>query len=71
MAETVVNLFEDSDSYADAKTRIGYLEELEVWESGFVSRIQAAADANSQISSSWGVPERVAALTKKWATVGD
>jgi len=69
MAEVLVSLFEDSGSFAEAKARVGYLEELEVWESGFVSRIEAALDANSQISGSWGVPERVAGLAKKWAAV--
>ena len=70
MAEVLVNLFEDSGSFADAKARVGYLEELDVWESGFIPRIEAAAEANSQISGSWGVPERVAALGKKWSAGG-
>lgn len=70
MAEVLVNLFEDSGSFADAKARVGYLEELEVWEPGFVPRIGAAAEANSQISGSWGVPERVASLMKKWSAGG-
>lgn len=67
MAEVLVSLFEDSGSFSEAKSRIGYLEELTVWESSFVSRIEAALKANSQISGSWNVPERTAALTKKWS----
>jgi nucleoside 2-deoxyribosyltransferase len=67
MAEVVVTLFEESSSFADAKVRVGYLEELTVWETGFNARIQAAVEANSQIDGSWGVPERVAALIKKWS----
>lgn len=67
MAEVLVSLFEDSGSFADAKARIGYLEELDVWQSGFSPRIDAAAETNSQISGSWYVPERAAALVKKWA----
>lgn len=66
MAEILVCLLEDSASFADAKARIGYLEELETWSTGFSARIAAAVDANSQISGSWGVPERVASLVKKW-----
>lgn len=31
MAEILVNLFEDSDSYAEAKGRIGFLEKIDVW----------------------------------------
>lgn len=67
MAEVLVCLFEESGTFADAKARVGYLEELEVWESGFVSRIEGASEANSQISGSWGVSDRVASLAKKWA----
>lgn len=69
MGEVLLNLFEDSNSFQTAKTRIGYLEELELWESSFVPRLEAAAEANSQISGSWGVSERVQALAKKWAGV--
>lgn len=69
MGEVLLNLFEDSSSFIAAKARIGYLEQLEVWESSFVPRLEAAAEANSQILGSWGVPERVQALAKKWAGV--
>jgi hypothetical protein len=67
MAEVLVNLFEDSGSFVAAKTRIGYLEELESWDSAFVPRLEAMVESNSQISGSWGVPDRVQALAKKWA----
>jgi hypothetical protein len=69
MGEVLLNLFEDSSSFASAKSRIGYLEQLDVWDATFVPRLEAALDANSQISGSWGVPERVQALAKKWAGV--
>jgi nucleoside 2-deoxyribosyltransferase len=67
MAEVLMNLFEDSGSFAAAKSRIGYLEDLESWDSSFVPRLGAMLEANSQISGSWGVPERVQKLAKKWA----
>lgn len=70
MAEVLVGLFEESGSFAEAKARIVFLEELEVWEPGFGPRIAAAAQANSQIDGSWGVPQRVAALIKRWAASG-
>jgi len=69
MGEVLMNLFEDSSSFQSAKVRIGYLEQLEVWHSSFIPRLEAAADANSQISGSWGVPERAQALAEKWAGV--
>ncbi len=67
MAEALMNLFEDSGSFASAKARIGYLEELDVWDSSFIPRLEAVPDANSQVSGSWGVSERVEKLAKKWA----
>lgn len=69
VGEVLLNLFEDSSSFIEAKARVGYLEQLEVWGSSFVPRLEAAAEANSQISGSWGVPERVQVLAKKWAGV--
>jgi TIR domain len=70
MAEALVSFFEDSNSFAAARARIGYLEELNMWESGFSSRIESAVKGNSQVSGSWGVSDRVDNLVKKWATNG-
>jgi hypothetical protein len=67
MAEVLVSLFEESTSFATAKERISYLEDLEVWDASFVPRVKAAVNSNSQISESWGVPDRVKELAKKWA----
>ena len=66
MAGVLVSLFEDSGSFAAAKARISYLEQLEVWDSSFVTRLEAALELNSQISGSWGVKERIENLVKKW-----
>lgn len=66
MTETVVRLFENSGSYAIAKERTGYLEELEVWDPSFSNRIRAAVKENSQISGAYGVPARIEALLTKW-----
>jgi TIR domain len=67
MADALVSLFEESGSFADAKNRIGYLEELPVWEKSYRDRVILAAKANGQIAGSWGVPERVERLIKKWS----
>lgn len=67
IAEVLVTLFETSPTFASAKTRVGYLEDLTTWDTSFISRIKSALESNSQISDSWGVPERVAALATKWA----
>jgi nucleoside 2-deoxyribosyltransferase len=67
MGDVLVGLFEQSGSFADAKNRIQYLEELETWEPAYSARIRTAVEGNSQISNSWGVPERVESLVKKWS----
>lgn len=66
MAASVVALFEKSYSFANAKSLMGQLETLEYWETGFSGRIAAAVEANSQVSGSWGVPERVSRLVNEW-----
>ena len=71
MADALVHLFEESDSYGSAKDRIGYLEDLRVWKSAFSSRLRAAERSNSQISAAWGVPDRIQALINKWKGKGD
>ena len=68
MSEAIVSLFEVSNSFAVAKERVEYLEELEVWDPSFAGRISSAAQANSQIDGSWGVPERVKKLLTKWSS---
>ncbi len=66
MADVLLTLFKESGSFAEAKARIGYLEQLETWEPTFSARIRSAAESNSQINGSWGTPARAEALAKKW-----
>lgn len=70
MSEAVVELFEESSSFAEAKVRMDYLEGLELWEPSFSKRIRLAATTNSQIRESWHVPDRVSALIGKWKKRG-
>jgi len=67
MSGAVVTLFEKSWSFAAAKQNMRYLEDIEVWEPSFSARIRAAVQNNNQVSGSFGVPERVETLIKKWA----
>lgn len=66
MANVVVNLFENSGSFAAAKTRIGYVERLKVWDRTYSDRIKRAVETNNQIAGSWGVPDQVDKLIAKW-----
>lgn len=67
MSEILIRLFEESGSFAEAKARMGHAEAMEHWEPSFSTRIRSAAESNSQVAGSWGVPARVEALVKKWA----
>jgi hypothetical protein len=66
MANVVVDLFVESGSFAEAKSNMKLLEEIEVWDAAFPARLRSALKHNSQISGAFGVPERVEALLKKW-----
>jgi hypothetical protein len=71
MADLVVSLFEGSGSFAEAKTHAGWLGELTTWEPSFTKRIRAAVKDNRQVSGSFGVPERVERLLRKWEQQGN
>jgi len=66
MADVLVDLFAGSVSFKDAKTNMGYLNSLTVWASSYPARLRSAVKHNDQVSGSFGVPERVEALIKKW-----
>jgi hypothetical protein len=66
MNEVLVRLFEQSGSFAEAKERIGYVQEFTVSNPSFAKRIRKALESNSQINGSYGVPARVESLAKKW-----
>jgi len=65
IADALIGQFAESNSFKDAKTFMGYLEELTVWEPSYPARIRSAVTHNPQVSESFGVPERVEALIKK------
>lgn len=66
MGQILVQLFEDSGSFDQARERIGFLEEISSWEPGYAGRIRSAVQHNLQVASSWGVAGRVEVLAKKW-----
>jgi len=67
MTHALLNRFENSYSFANAKDNMGLLEEINYWESQFEDRIRKAVESNSQIKESFGVPGRTSRLIKKWA----
>jgi hypothetical protein len=66
MSEVLIRLFENSSSFAEAKLRVGHLEDLEEWDPAFSDRILSAAKNNVQITESFGVVDRVKALVSAW-----
>jgi hypothetical protein len=66
MGEAVIAGFTGSSSYKAAKERMAYVEELTVWDTAFTSSLEAAVKKNPQIADSFGVPERIQKLLKKW-----
>ena len=67
MAEILLAMFESSGSFAAARDHIGYLERLTHWKPSYSKRIRKALKENYEIEHSFTVPDRVAALVKKWA----
>jgi hypothetical protein len=59
MVRTLVTLFEESDTFAKSKQRIGYLEGLDQIDPQLLQRIGVATKNNNQIRDSFGVLERV------------
>ena len=66
MSDVVVALFEKSNSFAEAKERMTYLEELTAWRPDFSERIKTGLEGNSQIHNANRVPDRIAVLLKQW-----
>jgi len=65
MAPAIVRRFEESVSFADAKARMEDVERIKSWTPEMLRALENAVSKNSQISGSWGVPERVRAVINK------
>jgi TIR domain len=66
MADALVNLFAESESFADAKHNMGLLEEITSWKPSYSARLRSAVKHNRQIRESFGVSQRVENLIEKW-----
>jgi len=65
MAESVVQLFETSNSFANAMVNRDLLESLPGWDTSFNGRLRQAAKNNSQVREAFGVPESIERLIKR------
>jgi len=64
-AEAIVNKFESSYSFQNAKENMSILEKINYLDSDLISRIKTAHDTNSQINGSFGVTYRVNQLINR------
>ncbi len=62
MKEGLVKLFEEANTFQEAKDRMTLLEGVSEWPEPLRTRIREAAHANNQIHDAFGVPERVTSL---------
>ena len=62
MSDAIVRRFCISDSFAEAKAICGLIERLPIWKPQYTDELKEALANNSQISGSWGVPERLGRL---------
>lgn len=62
MSRAIVNQFEESGSFADAKRNAALLRSVRQWTPELLRRVDEAIERNGQIESAWGVPTTVRAL---------
>lgn len=72
MAYAVMHKFENSDSYADAKMNLNFVDKIEYWDKKLMTKLKSAGENNSQISRSFGVSEKLDSIIhnikKKYGT---
>jgi TIR domain len=66
MTEALVSDFELADSFAMAKSAVSKLEQAVYWDDSLSERCRTAVQSNSQVSGSFGVPERLERRIAKW-----
>ena len=65
MAPALVYRFENSGSFNDAKVNMEFVEKLTAVPSELLFHLRKAVFFNSQVSKSWGVPEKVDDIIEK------
>ncbi len=65
MSDALIQLFEESHSFAEARDRIIYLNNITAWDPSYSARLRAVVKTNDQINGSFGVPQRVESFIQK------
>lgn len=63
-ADGLVGALEVSNTFAEAKFRVGQLSHIVSWTPELLRRIEAATTENDQIAHAWGVPGQIAQILK-------
>ena len=70
MAEAQVHRFSESYNFENAKRNMTRLEALQYWDDDLSRLARKAVKDNAQLSQSWGVPNRLDNLIRKWRLAG-
>ena len=65
MSDALIQLFEESHSFAEARDRTTYLNNITAWDPSYSARLRAAVKTNDQINGSFGVPQRVESFIQR------
>lgn len=65
MTEAIIARFEQTDSFASAKTNIKLIADTKFWDSSFSSKLRSIVETNSQVSDAFGVPAQVEKLIQQ------
>jgi hypothetical protein len=66
MVHGLVHSFIESESFAESKQKIGLVEEAPYLSMDLIQMLENSIKENSQVRGSWGVPESIKALKKKF-----
>lgn len=66
MIHGLVYSFIESESFAESKEKIGLIEEAPYMSMELLQLLENSVKENSQVRGSWGVPESIKALKKKF-----
>jgi hypothetical protein len=62
MAYSLMYKFENSESYAEAKSNFELIKKIDYWDSNLINRLTKSKDNNSQILYSFGLPTSINSL---------
>lgn len=66
VSSSLVQKFEWSGNFAEAKSNIDLLEKVKYWDETLSARCREAVRINSQVAESWGVPEKMEAIIRRF-----